>query len=152
VTLGFRRSIVLLLAALGIGSVFLGCDQVSELEERQRPSVSGLSVTPDSVNVADLPPEQVQDSVVAVGMSISAQAEDPDGAVERVEFTFEPSSNPRGTFRGTLSPVGNGKYEWEDRLGFPIVDEVYTIRLFAVDDDSLASNQAVGRFRVTPGS
>jgi hypothetical protein len=141
-----------MLVAMGIGPLFLGCDQVSELEERRRPSVSGLSVTPDSVNAANLPPGQVADSVAAVELTVSARAGDPDGTVDRVKFTLEPSSNPRAFFDSTLTSVGDSEYELEEIFGFPLVDEVYTIRVFAIDDDSLASNQVVGRFRLKPGS
>jgi hypothetical protein len=33
-------------------------------------------------------------------------------------------------------------------LGLPLINEIYTVRVFAIDDDSLASNQVTGQFRV----
>lgn len=143
----------LLLAALGVGGVLLGCDQVSRPEVEQPPSVSELAVTPDSVNAADVPSDRVQDSVAQVPLAIAARATDSDGTVERVVFTIEPASNPRGTASGTLQRVQGDRYQRTIGLGVPVsVDEVYTIRVFAVDDDSLASNQTLGRFRFEPES
>jgi hypothetical protein len=136
---------------LAAGLFALGCDQVSRPEVGQPPSVSALEVTPDSVSAADLPPDQVQDSVARVPLSIAAAATDPDGTVERVVFTIEPSSNPRGTASGALRPQQGDRYRRAIGLGVPLSrDEVYTIRVFAVDNDSLASNQAIGRFRFEP--
>ena len=148
-----RTPILSLLAVLGMGSFLLGCDQVSRPEAGQPPTISRLEVTPDSIRTADLPPEQVQDSVALVPLSIAATATDPDGTVERVVFTIEPSSNPRGTATGTLQLAQGDQYEQVIELGVPaFLDEVYTVRVFAVDDDSLASNQGVGRFRFVPES
>ncbi|HKL87469.1 MAG TPA: hypothetical protein VJ884_00595 [Salinibacter sp.] len=148
----FRRvPVLLLLAVFGGGSLLLGCDQVTRPEAGQRPSVSALEVMPDSVNASQVPADQVQDSVARVPLRIAATATDPDGTVERVVFTIEPSSNPRGTASGTLQPQQGTRYQRDVALGVPVFqDEVYTIRVFAVDDDSLASNQSIGRFRFEP--
>lgn len=137
-----------LFSALGLGAFLLGCDQVSRPETGQPPTVSGLTVSPDSVNVADLPPDQVNDSAAVVGIRIAAEVEDPDGSVVRVEFTFEPASTPEGTVTGPLNPATDSLYDQRIGLQLPRVDEVYTVRVFAVDDDSLASNQGVARFRL----
>jgi len=125
-----------------------GCDQVSRPEPEQPPSVSGLEVTPDSVDASTLPPSRVQDSVARVPVQLAVTATDPDGRVERVAFTIEPASNPRGTLGGSLDPAEGNRYQRAIGLGIPVSrDEVYTIRVFAVDNDSLASNQSIGRFR-----
>lgn len=143
----------LAVAALAIGGIAVGCDRVSPVESGQPPSVSGLEVDPDSVHESDLSPSQVQDSVAQVPLSIAAVAADPDGTVERVVFSIEPASNPRGTATGTLERDQENEYRREIELGVPVfLDEVYTVRVFAVDDDSLKSNQGVGRFRFVPSS
>lgn len=137
-----------LLAALGLALLVVGCDQVSQPDARHPPSIAALEIMPDSINVEDLPPDQVQDSTAQVPLAISARATDPDGTVERVVFTIEPASNPRGTLSGVLAPEQGNRYRRALGLGIPITrDEVYTIRVFAVDDDSLSSNQGIGRFR-----
>ena len=126
---------------------------MSRPEAQAPPSVSRLAVTPDSINAADVPPDQVQDSVARVPLSIAATATDPDGTVERVVFTIEPSSSPQGTASGTLQREQGSRYRRAVELGIPVfLDEVYTIRVFAVDDDSLSSNQSLGRFRFEPES
>jgi len=138
----------LLVAALGPGALVVGCDQVSRPDATQPPSVRSLAVQPDSVIADNLPPDQVQDSTVRVPLTIAASASDPDGSVERVTFTIEPASNPRGTLVGTLSRDQGTQYRRDIALQVPIAtDELYTVRVFAVDDDSLASNQSIGHFR-----
>lgn len=152
-TLGFRRSIFLLLAALGMGVTVLGCDQVSRPEEGQPPSVSGLEVVPDTFDAARLEPLPEQDSLVQDTVGISVVAEDPDGQVARVVFTVEPASNPRATILGSLNPVNDNVYAGGGILTVPRYRGVtYTVRVYAVDDDSLASNQSIGRLQVIPES
>ena len=143
--------IFLLGAVLGGMFILFGCDQVSTPENGIPPSVSGFRVDPDRIAVADLPRDQVADSTATVELSLSVQARDPDGTIDRVVFTVEPSSNPEGAFQGRLEPAEGNEYAWRDSVRLPRIDEVYTIRSYAVDDDSLASNQSVGRLRVAPG-
>jgi len=121
-------------------------------EEIQRPSVSALQVVPDSVHQSDLPPDQVQDSTAQVPLQLSARATDPDGSVVRVVFVLEPSSDPRGTVSGQLPAQSESSslYGGQLALSLPLVDEIYTVRVFAVDDDSLASNQVTGQLRFVP--
>lgn len=134
-----------------VGALAFGCDQVSRPEVGQPPSVSELTVVPDSATRADLTEAPGADSLAPVVVTIGATATDPDGTVERVVFTIEPSSSPRGTASGTLQLEQDAQYRRTVRLGVPVfLDEVYTVRVFAVDDDSLASNQSLGRFRFEP--
>ncbi len=128
-----------------------GCDTVPAPERTPRgPSVTGLQVSPDSVHESELDDEQIVDSLAQVAVVVSARVTDPDGVVERVEFVFEPSSNPRRTISDTLSAVEPPLYEETLPLSVPLVDEVYTVRVFAVDDDSLSGNQVTGQFRFVP--
>lgn len=139
------------MAALLTAGLLGGCDQgPGGREEGRGPLVSGLDVRPDSVRVADLP---VEDSLAEVTLDLQVRAEDPDGTVERVVFTIEPAGNPRGTATGRLQELK--EHVFGGRIGLRVpafIDEVYTVRVFAVDDDSLASNQALGRVRVIPDS
>jgi hypothetical protein len=144
------RLLSVLVLALVLAGPGLGCDQGgADLEDRgPAPLVSGLVVRPDSVNAADVPPDRVEDSLARVDVFIQAAARDPGGTVERVEFTIEPSTNPRGTASGTLRRETDSLYARRLGLRLPVfVTEVYTVRVFAVDDDSLASNQVLGQFR-----
>ena len=145
--LGRLLGALLLGASLGL----LGCDTVPAPDRNQQPpSVSALQVVPDSIHQSNLSPDQVQDSTAQVSLNLSARATDPDGAVVRVVFVLEPSSNPRGTISGSLSPVEPPLYGGELPLSLPLVNEIYTIRVFAVDDDSLASNRVTGQLRFVP--
>jgi len=149
----FRIRIVCLVVAVWIGGgILAGCDQVAPVEGTgQRPLVSDVLVRPDSVNAADLSPDQVEDSLVRIPLTIAASIADPDGQIERVVFTIEPSANPRGTASGSLVGQGENVYARQVGLQVPVgLNEVYTVRVFAVDDDSLESNQGVGRFRFVP--
>ncbi|MFO8099202.1 MAG: hypothetical protein R6T83_06200 [Salinibacter sp.] len=136
-----------------VGGLLLGCDQVSAPPDRAPPTVADLNVTPDSVNAAALPPDLVSDSVAQVPLEVSAAASDPDGTIERVVFTFEPASVPAGAAFGELQPTEDGRYGREFSVTVPATrDEVYSLRVFAVDSDSLASNQVTGQFRFVPAS
>lgn len=141
----------LFLAALLATGVVVGCDHgPSGTSQKQAPLVSGLEVQPDSVNVADL---SVEDSLAQVPLALRIRARDADGTVERVVFTIEPAGNPRGTATGTLQEQEGDVFARQLGLRVPVaVEEVYTVRVFAVDDDSLASNQALGRVQVVPES
>jgi hypothetical protein len=147
--LGRLLGALLLVAGLwGLG----GCDTAPAPEETQRPSVSNLQLVPDSIHQSDLPPDQVQDSTAQVPLNLSARATDPDGTVVRVVFVLEPSSNPRGAISSRLPAQSQSPslYGGQLALSLPLVDEIYTIRAFAVDDDSLASNQVTGQLRFVP--
>ncbi|WP_263834906.1 hypothetical protein [Salinibacter sp.] len=128
-----------------------GCDTVPAPDrDQRRPSVANLQITPDSVHESDLSEGEIVDSLAQVTVDLSARATDSDGTVERVAFVFEPSSNPRRTISGTLSAVEPPMYGRTLALSVPLVDEVYTVRVFAVDDDSLSGNQVTGQFRFVP--
>lgn len=143
----------LVAAALLVGGLGLwgGCDTMpAPNRDQQAPSVSALQVVPDSIHQSDLPLDQVEDSSAQVPLDISARATDPDGTVERVVFLIEPSSNPRGTASGSLPVVEDDLYGRPLAFTVPLVDEIYTVRVFAVDGDSLASNRVTGQFRFVP--
>ncbi len=143
----------MLLAALSIGAVVLGCDQVSAPGEKRPPTVSQIAVSPDTFDAATLEPVPDRDSLVRDTVGISIRADDPDGEIERVTFIVEPASNPRGTVAGPMRRVNNDLYAGGAILTVPRYREAtYTIRVYAVDQDSLASNQGVGRLQVIPES
>lgn len=137
-----------LLLVLGIGT---GCDQVARPADTAPPRVTDLRVLPDSVRASAFPPGQVQDSVAQVPIRVSARAADPDGQVERVVFTVEPATTPRSAAFGRLEAQEGDRYARAFALRIPVTqDEVYSVRVFAVDTDSLTSNQAIGQFRFLP--
>lgn len=131
--------------ALGV-VVAGGCDAVPglEAEERQPPRVSNLQIVTDSIEISDA------DSLARVTLDLSARAADPDGTIVQVVFLLEPSSNPQGTASGELRSVEGSLYAERVGLTVPLVEEIYAVRVFAVDDDSLASNKVTGQFRFEP--
>lgn len=136
-----------------MGALVLGCDQVSAPAEKQSPTVSQLAVSPDTFDAAALEPVPDRDSLVRDTVGISIRADDPDGEIERVTFIVEPALNPRGTIAGSMSRVNDDRYVGGAILTVPRYREAtYTIRVYAVDNDSLASNQGVGRLQVIPES
>lgn len=136
-----------------MGAFVLGCDQVSAPTEKRPPTVSQLVVAPDTLDAATLEPVPDRDSLVRDTVGISIRADDPDGEIERVTFIIEPALNPRGTIAGPMSRANNDRYVGGAILNVPRYREAtYTIRVYAVDKDSLASNQGVGRLQVIPES
>lgn len=119
--------------------------------DRHPPEVSNFSFAPDSVNAADLPDEQITDSTAQVPFQMSVTAQDPDGTVEQVLFTIEPASTPGQTVQGTLPSVQSNQYGAAGEVGLaPGRDEIYTVRVFAIDDDDQISNQAIAQLRFVP--
>ena len=146
-------------AALALAVALLlvaGCDEAPGPRplDRQAPEVVAFDYAPDSFVVADLPPDQVQDSVFQTGFAINALVRDLDSDVASVLFTLEPAAAPQRTAVGTLRVApdapGDSLYTTRAALSLPTVREIYTLRVYAVDTDSLTSNQAVGQVRVIP--
>lgn len=145
-----RLRLLLSAAALLLVGGLAGCDGGGGVDgsRGRAPLVSGLVLQPDSVNAASVPAQRVQDSLAQVVLRLRVRATDPDGAIERVQFTVEPASNPRGTAAGTLQRESDSLFVRQLGLRVPVfLTEVYTVRVFAVDDDSLVSNQALGQFQ-----
>lgn len=150
-----------LVALLVVLPVVTGCDEAPGPDpvDRRPPvvqnfayEVEGFSGRPDSITIADLPPDQRTDTTATVRLLLLATAADADGAVERVAFTIEPASAPRASLEDELPPTENDPrlYGLNVGLTLPAVDELYTLRVFAVDTDSLVSNVALGQIRLIP--
>ena len=151
-----QSALRLLAGAVAASLAVVACDAVpgpspSDLDP---PRITSFDYAPDTIVVSDLPPEQVQDSVVRVPLTVAAQAVDTDSEVASVLFTFEPASNPQATAVGTLAVVEDAPddvYAAQVQLALPVVPEIYTLRVSAIDTDSLPSNQLTGQVRLLPG-
>jgi len=146
----------LLAGAVAVSLAMVSCDAVPgpSATDLHPPRVTSFDFAPDTILVSELPPEQVQDSVVRVPLTVAARAVDPDGEVASVLFTFEPASNPQATAVGTLAVVDDAPddiYAAQVQLALPVLREIYTLRVSAVDTDSLPSNQLTGQVRLLPG-
>jgi len=133
-------------AVLLLGLLSAGCDQAPgpQAQDGTPPVVSDLLVVPDTATV----PADTATATVDVG--IQARVRDPDGVVERVVFTLEPKSSPQSTISDQLLQRFNEQYLRQFELSVPTLNDVYTVRVYAVDDDSLTSNQVLGQFQVVP--
>ncbi|PEN14388.1 hypothetical protein CRI94_04970 [Longibacter salinarum] len=145
----------LLVVAVAI-SMLTACDQVPGSADRslQPPVVADFDYSPDSVDAGTVDPSRVTDTTVTVDLRLLTAVEDTDSDIERVVFTIEPGSAPRATIDGTLSEVSGqeGVYGAAIDLTLPRADALYTLRVFAVDTDSLTSNVGLGQLRVLPGT
>jgi len=133
-----------------LGLLTTGCDDTpgAQAIDPEPPQVSGFSFSPKRVVVDSLPPDRVQDERVQVPLVVEAQATDPDGSVDRVELALEPSQNPQSTLLLNLPAAEGDRFAGALNIGLPLIDEIYTVRVYAVDDDSLVSNQVRGQLRV----
>jgi hypothetical protein len=150
------------IAAVIVGMMLIaatGCDDTpgAGALDQQAPRVVDFRYTPDSVVVSTLPDDRVQDSLAEVELAIDARVQDADSDVASVLFTLEPASNPRQTALGSLrvvtdAPSGPGElYAARAQLRLPAIRrEIYTLRVYAIDTDSLPSNQATGQIRLIP--
>ncbi len=130
------------------GSLLWGCDTLPgapSLEGRP-PVVSNLSFSPDSVDVAALPPDQVQGEVALVPLSIAVTARDPDGFVEQVAFVVRaPLQATEPVATGTLRAVDEDRYAGEITLQLQRAHVgPYTVLVYAVDNEQRLSNQVRG--------
>lgn len=132
--------------AVLLGMLSGGCDQAPgpQAQDGTPPVVSDLVVLPDTATVP------ADSTTATVDVGIQARVRDPDGTVERVVFTLEPKSNPRSAITNQLVQRFNEQYLRQFQLSLPVRKELYSVRVYAVDDDSLSSNQVLGQFQVVP--
>jgi len=139
-----------LVAVCLVGLLAAGCDDTpgTQAIDPEPPELAGFSFSPKRVVVDDVPPDRIQDDRVQVPLTVEARASDPDGSVDRVELALEPSQNPQGTLLLDLPAADGDRFAGAINIGLPLVDEIYTVRVYAVDNDSLVSNQVRGQLRV----
>lgn len=119
--------------------------------DQQPPEVADLVVVPETIRAAALPPEQIDDGEATIDITTTVTARDPDGTVDRVLVVLDPSYGPSAGVVAQLPRIEGDRYGGTG--GFPVtVDRanVLMVRAFAVDNDSLTSNEVVGRIYVLP--
>lgn len=153
-----------MLACLLLAAV--GCETVTEpapVAAPAAPTLSDFSFAPDTVQFEALPPEQVaEDTLAKIPLELTVHASDANGCVQRVGYIIKAafgSSDPQAS--GQLQWVGegadppgetcrNGSYAKTDTLLLPQgAVGLYTVRLYAVDNDSLLGDQVQGLFYFT---
>jgi hypothetical protein len=130
------------------GILFLGCDTLPGAPSLvgRPPVVSDFSFSPDSVDVAALPPDQVRGDIVLVPLSMAVTARDPDGSVEQVAFVVRaPLQTTEPVVTGTLQAVGGDRYAGAVTLQLQRAQVgPYTVLVYAVDNEQRLSNQVRG--------
>lgn len=135
----------MLVAALGTtGLLFVACDTTPgpTALDLQQPVVSALALAPDTVRAADLPADQVADGEALVDVTVEVTARDADGTIDRVLVVFDPAYGTSTPGVAQLLRIEGDRYGGIQR--YPLATDQsdrITVRAFAVDNDSLTSNQ-----------
>ena len=118
---------------------------------QQQPVVSALVVSPDTVRAADLPADQVSNGQALIDITIEVTARDGDGAIDRVLVFIDPTYGASSPGLAQLSRLEGNRYGGTRRYPMATGDaDVLTIRAFAVDNDSLTSNQVAAQIHYLP--
>lgn len=140
-------------ALSAIGLLLAACDPVpgpASLDQ-QLPTVSAFVVTPDTVRAADLPADQVTNGQALIDITIEVTARDPDGTVDRVLAFIDPAYGASTPGLARLLHIEGDRYGGVQR--YPIATDqadLFTVRAFAIDDDSLTSNQVAAQIHYLP--
>jgi len=127
-----------------VGLGVLGCDQGGAVDSKstgQPPVVSDLRGFPDTLRA---PPGDT------VTLTISVNAQDSDGALDRVVSVVEPASLQGPVRPASLFNFGGERYGGSFDFPLPSEEELFAVRVFAVDETGLAGNRALGQFRFVP--
>ena len=119
--------------------------------DRQPPTVANLSIAPETVRVAELPPDRVSNGQALVDLTLAVEARDADGTIDRVLVIIDPAYGASSSGVTQLDPLDGVLYGGLRR--YPVAADradVFTIRALAIDDDSLTSNEVVRQFRIIP--
>lgn len=120
--------------------------------EGNAPVLSGFAYAPDTLDVAGLG-EGAEDGIAEVPLEIEVTARDPEGALRQVGFVVRsPIPGARPLQSGRLQPVEGtaDRYRAGTTLRIPIAEVgLYTIRVFALDEEGLLSNEVRGTLSFT---
>ncbi len=137
----------LLLGACLALALLSGCDSATDPQPLggRPPDLSDFAFSPDSVFFDDA---IVSGDSAGIDLSISVLATDPDGEIYRVQFSVD------GQFEGTIASgmltlAEGGRYEATTSLLLGRGQRgLYSVLVYAVDDDGLLSNQVRGQFEL----
>lgn len=139
-----------LVAAVAVG--LTGCDSAPGPDgpEGTPPVISGFSHSPDFVDLATLPPEQLTDTTIVVPFSVGVTATDADGDLASVVFVVQSLlSGEQPVLVGLLTGSG-ATYSGGGTLVVPAGTIAnYSVLVYASDEEGLISNRARGLVRFT---
>lgn len=135
------------LLSLPLAVFFAGCDSTPAPPsvDAQPPLLSDLSVSPQAVRIADLPPSQVQNGQAAVSLTMAVTATDADADLETVAFVVQsPRANEAAVAEGFLTATGS-RYMAAAEVSLPTaITGNYTVLVYGVDAQGNLSNQMRG--------
>lgn len=140
------------ISAVGMAAVFFSaCDTAPGLVplDQQPPVVSDLTVLPETIRAAALPPDRIAGGQAAVDVTAAVTARDPDGTVDRVLTLIDPTYGAQAV----LARLVRAEERFAGTVRYTLAADradVLMIRVFAVDNDSLTSNQVVGQVHFLP--
>lgn len=137
----------LLPGALVVLTLLGGCDSATDPQPLggRPPEVSDFAFSPDSVFFDDA---IVSGDTAGIDLAVSVLASDPDGEIDRVQFSID------GQFEGTIA---SGTLALGDDRRYAATAPLrlgrgqrglYSVLVYAVDDDGLLSNQVRGLFEL----
>ncbi|MEM1043259.1 MAG: choice-of-anchor X domain-containing protein [Bacteroidota bacterium] len=134
-------------ASLAALFALAGCDSATDPQPLggRPPEVSDFAFSPDSVFFDDA---LVSGDSAGIELTLSVRAADPDGTVDRVQFSVQ------GQFEGTIASGAlalgdDGRYAATAPLLLGRGQRgLYSLLVYAVDDDGLLSNQVRGQFEL----
>ncbi len=134
----------------GLLLVFIaGCDTTPGPADLagKAPVVSNLSFTPDNILVDTLPDGVVVDGIARFDVTVSVDANDADGDLDRVFIVvLSPIVTDVALSQTTIEAPGNGALQATITLAIPVSDVgLYAIKVTASDTAGRLSNQVIGQ-------
>lgn len=140
--------------ALGmVGALWTACDTGPGPVplDQQQPAVSDLVVVPETIRASELPADRLSNGEATVDVTTVVTARDPDGTVDRVLVIIDPAYGTSSLALAQLPRIEGDRYGGTARYTLAADrEDVFTVRAFAVDNDSLTSNQVVGQIHFLP--
>lgn len=147
-----RPSFCLVCAVATLGLWALGCDQGPTTNTNtggQPPVLTCLDQPPLASCLGGVPDTLRAPAGDTISLPLSVNARDPDGDIDRVVAVVEPALLEGPVQAGRLPNLG-GLYRGSFIFLLPDAETLYAVRVYAVDDDGLASNRVLSQFRFVP--
>jgi hypothetical protein len=146
-------------AAITVGLLGLSlsaCDTApgaTDLEE-SAPIVSSLALSPGTINLDDIPPEEITNEVAHVTVTVQVNIDDEDGDARSLYiFVLPPDATSATAGEQIVEITGNGQMSADVELAIPTAETgAYTVKVYASDALGQLGNQTTGSLDVTASS
>jgi len=148
----FSATCVLLFFGLLVSS----CDTAPGARDLQEsaPVLSELSISPGSINLDNVPPQDITDEVAHLTITVEVSVSDEDDDAESLfVFVLPPDATSPTAGERTIDIPGNGRINVDIDLAIPVGETgIYTVKVFASDALGQLGNQTTGSLEVTASS